>query len=393
MGAGLYALGPLAPRESPVAGASAPFPPYAHPVPGFGPFGPPLPAEDGARLLGEVRDTLSRRYYRQVSPEILAQPTIPLLLHALGDPHTEYLTPEEYAGLRERTSGRYQGVGLTVSRSEGGLSVTSARQGPAYEAGIRPGDLIISIDGEATGTIDFARALHLMRGTAGTSVKLTVRRPGAPRSIDFRVVRSDVGLPQVKTRLLRSAAGAMGYIHILSFSEDVSSRVRQAVDNLERRGARGLILDLRGNPGGLLTEAIAVTSLFVERGVVCSLRGVHQAYRDFLVTGATAEPAAPLAVIVDGNTASAAEVVAAALRDHGRAEVLGVRTYGKSTVQSVVPLSNGGALRLTTASYLTPLGATIGGTGIAPAHRALDRSTTVEDEALLAARKLLRLEI
>jgi len=215
-------------------------------------------------------------------------------------------------------------------------------------------------------------------------VHLTIRRPGKRRPIEFTVVRHEIDVPVVRSRLISAGGRRIGYIRVLSFREDVAARVAAATHGLARRGAEGLILDLRGDPGGLLSQAVQMTSVFVQRGMVCSTSGLHRA-RSYFVSGDAVDTRRPLAVLVDGATASAAEIVAAALADNGRASVVGQRTYGKAAVQTVVPLSNGGALKLTTATYLTPSGASIRETGIRPDIRAVDDPLTHPDEAIAAA--------
>lgn len=366
--------------------AVTPLPVFLHPVPASGPYATPL-VEDV--LLGEVREAIETAYYREVPPEILAQPTIQGILGALDDPHTAYLAPGTYEQLQERLDRRYSGVGLTVSPAEGGLEVTSSLHGPARDAGIRPGDVIVSIDGRRTDLLDFERAMALIQGDAGTVVNLRIRRPGAQKPIGFSVVRSTVALPVVRTRLIRTAGHRIGYLRLFSFSTDASIKAEEALGRLREAGAEAILLDLRGNPGGLLNEAIGLTSLFLSKGTVCSIEGVHQARRTIPVTGRAVEPDLPLVVLVDEHSASAAEVVAAALRDNERARVVGIRTYGKATVQSLYPLSNGAALRLTTASYVTPAGESIGGSGLAPELEVADDPLTRPDEAVVAAERVL----
>lgn len=181
----------------------------------------------------------------------------------------------------------------------------------------------------------------------------------------------------------------MGHIRLLAFSEDAAARVADAIDRLVAGGVEAIVLDLRGDPGGYLQQAIRVASLFLEHGTICSTSGVNQETRVFTVSGAAIETQRPLAVLVDGSTASAAEIVAAALRDNKRAVIVGRRTYGKATVQSIVALSNGGALKLTTATYLTPAGRAIGGRGIKPRVKATDDPRTTLDEALATAERVL----
>jgi carboxyl-terminal processing protease len=356
---------------------------------GYGPFPPPAQPASPPRALDQVRQAIATAYYQHVSPSLLALPTIPEILEELGDPYTEYLSPAEYAQLEDRLERTYYGVGLTVSPAEDGLMVTSSLQGPAREAGIRPGDLIVSIDGRPTAAIGFERAVQLMAGANGTIVNLTVRRPKTGESIAFTVVRRAVPIPPVKARLMRTEGHRIGHIRLNAFSEDAAERLEQATTRMVSEGAEALVLDLRGNPGGLLAQAIRVTSLYLESGEVGSTAGANQEARLLTVGGAPVEPDSPLAVLVDDHTASAAEIVAAALRDNERAVVVGVRTYGKTTVQSLVPLSNGAALRLTTASYVTPNGRSLAGRGLKPRVRAYDDIRTRPDEGVVTAARVL----
>lgn len=372
--------------------AFAPSPPrpFTHPVPGSGSFATPALESE---IVGEVREAIESAYYRYVPPRVLSQQTIPGILSALDDPYTEYLSPEVYGALQDRLNRRYSGVGLTVSPSETGLEVTSSLDGPARQAGIRPGDVIIAIDGKPTRRLQFDRALTLIQGEEGTVVNLTVRRPGKRRAIPFTVVRSQVSLPTVRSRLLRTHGHRIGYVRLFAFATDASTLVELALERLSHAGAEAVLLDLRGNPGGLLTEAIRVTSLFVRSGRVCSIEGEHQAQRAFVVSGRPVDPKRPMVVLVDEHSASAAEIVTAALADHRRATVVGIRTYGKATVQSLYPLSNGAALRLTTATYVTPAGERIGGSGVEPRLEASDNPLTPPDEGIVAAEKMLLREL
>lgn len=389
--AGSAGLGLAALRDRDAAPASqgtAPgIPAFGHegPLHGYGPSSPSPPAASPPPALEQVRRALATAYYRHVSATLLSLPTIDEMLEELGDPYTEYLTPEEYAKLQGRLARSYSGVGLTVSPAEAGLMVTSSLSGPAREAGIRPGDIIVSIDGRPAASIGFERAVQLMVGEEGTLVHLTVRRPGSGDSIAFTVVRRPVSPTTVKARLMRTGGHGIGYLRLLAFSEHADERLQRATERLEKQGAEALILDLRGNPGGLLAQAIRVSSLYLESGNVGSTAGANQEERRLIVGGAPVEPDLPMAVLVDDHTASAAEIVAAALRDNHRAVIVGVRTYGKLTVQSLFPLSNGAALRLTTASYLTPAGKSLAGRGLKPGVRALDDIRTRPDEAVAAA--------
>ena len=342
----------------------------------------------GPRPIDEIRRELRTEYYRRVPERILHARSIRWMLASLDDPYTDYLTAEEYAELRSRTEATYGGVGLTVAPARDGLVVTSAPEGPARRAGIRPGDVIVSIDGKPAARLSFERSIALVKGERGTAVELTVQRAHAGK-FQFRIVRDEIAAPSMQSRLLGRGKRALGYIRLLSFPEGTAPRVRRAAQGLVARRANGLILDLRANPGGLLAQAVSTVSLFLDEGVVCTTQGAHQERRVFGVTGGALYPRLPLVVLVDRRSASAAEIVAAALRENRRARVVGQRTYGKATVQTIRFLSNGGAFKFTTATYLTPSGSDIDRTGVRPDVRAIDDPETRRDEALVVAEKTL----
>jgi carboxyl-terminal processing protease len=337
--------------------------------------------------VAEVRQELSENYYRALGRDVLANRTIPELLEALGDPNTQYLSAAEYTSLKNRTARSYSGVGLTVEPSRAGLVVTSAIRGPARHAGVRPGDIIVRIEGRPAGRLTFDQSLNLIKGEKGTVVHLTVRRKSG--RLSFTVVRSDVAVPSLSARLVSYDGAKLGYLRLLSFPDSSAQRVHDATKELVDRGAKGVILDLRDNPGGLLTEAVRTTSVFLDKGVVCTVSGLHQDETVYEVSGGADFPALPVIVLVNGGSASAAEIVAAALADNKRAEVVGKRTYGKASVQSIRPLSAGRALKLTTATYLTPSGADLAGHGIRPEVRATADPLTRRDETLRAAKRVL----
>jgi carboxyl-terminal processing protease len=379
-------------RDRPVTAAPAvTLPPTWHqgPIRSYGPIPAPSPPARAPGALEQVREALATAYYRHVSPRLLVRPTISSILDGLADPQTEYLSPASYAALQDRLSRQYHGVGLTVSPAEDGLIVTSSLAGPAREAGIRPGDVIISIDGRQAAALEFDRAVSLIGGEAGSMVSLTVRRPGEDGPLEFQLVRERLAHGVVESRTIATSGRKIGYIRLLAFSENADEHVRDATADLVAGGADALVLDLRGNPGGLLAQAIQVASVYLDSGIVCSTESVNQEARVYTVGGDPVETELPLAVLVDDGTASAAEIAAAALRDNKRAVIVGSQTYGKATVQSFFPLSNGAALRLTTAAYRTPAGKSIGGRGIKPKVKAVDNPRTRKDEALLAAETFL----
>jgi carboxyl-terminal processing protease len=344
-----------------------------------------------SEAISQVRQELASAYYRPVSEDVLYQPTIRGILRELGDPYTDYLAPAEYAALRNRTARSYTGVGLTVAPSKRGLLVTSTLGGPAREAGIRRGDLIVRIQGRPAGELSFERSLSLITGEKGTLVRLTVKRP-QQGTIHFALVRREIDAPSVRAKLLEARGREVGYVRLLSFRAGTAMRLERVARRLRRRGAEGLIIDLRDNPGGLISQAIAAVSLFVDDRVVCTTAGLHQNRRVFRTSGEPRFPRLSLIVLVNASSASASEIVAAALQEHERAIVVGRRTFGKASVQSIRPLSNGGALKLTTATYRTARGVDLAEAGVRPNVRADDDPRTRPDEALARAqRTLLRL--
>jgi carboxyl-terminal processing protease len=336
------------------------------------------------RVIDEVRAALATSYYRPVSRDVLQRPTIDDVLEQLGDPNTDFLTAVEYDLLKSQTARSYSGIGLTVEPSRAGLIVTSALVGPAREAGVRRGDIIVRIEGRPAGKLTFEQALNLIKGEQGTVVHLIVRRAHA-KQLRVTVVRQEIAVPSLRARLVQFRAEKIGYIRLVSFPDAAAERIKRATESLVRKGATGIVLDLRDNPGGLLTQAVRTVSLFLDEGVVCTVAGLHQEEMTYEVTGEAAYPNIPLVVAVNHGSASASEIVAAALQDHERAVVIGHRTYGKASVQSIRPLSGGTALKLTTAMYRTPAGRDLTGEGIRPKLRVVDDPLTGVDEVLRSA--------
>jgi carboxyl-terminal processing protease len=348
--------------------------------------------QPSSRAIEEVRQALVTSYYRPLERDVLTAPTIPELLRELGDPNTDYLTAPEYDALKNRTARSYSGVGLTVEPSRAGLVVTSALNGPAREAGVRRGDIIVRIEGRPAGKLTFEQALNLIKGEKGTVVHLALRRPHRGQ-LHVTVVRQEITLPSLRTRIVRFHGMKLGYMRLLSFPDSTAQRLREAAADLVRRGAKGIVLDLRDNPGGLLSEAVRAVSVFLEDGVVCTIAGLHQDETVYEATGGATYPKLPLVLAVNGGSASAAEIVAAALQDHERALIVGRHTYGKASVQSIRPLSGGAALKLTTAMYRTPDGRDLTGHGVRPKIRISDNPLTRVDEVLRVAQLALLKQI
>ena len=340
------------------------------------------------RVIDEVREALATSYYRPIGRDVLQRPTIDDVLGQLGDPNTDFLTAAEYDLLKSQTARSYSGIGLTVEPSRAGLVVTSALVGPAREAGVRRGDIIVRIEGRPAGRLTFNQALTLIKGEQGTVVHLTVRRAHAKRS-RVTVVRQEIAVPSLRARLIQFRETKIGYIRLVSFPDAAAERIKQATESLVKHGAKGIVLDLRDNPGGLLTQAVRTVSVFLDDGVVCTVAGLHQDEMTYEVTGEPEYPNIPLVVAVNHGSASASEIVAAALQDHERAVVIGHRTYGKASVQSIRPLSHGTALKLTTAMYRTPAGRDLTGEGVHPKIRVDDDPLTDVDEVLRSAEQEL----
>jgi carboxyl-terminal processing protease len=308
----------------------------------------------------QVRAQLASRYYRTLPQDVLGKPTVPSLLRALHDRYTTYLSPSEYRAARRAYTGGYGGIGLFVLPASGGLLVRGTTVGPARVAGVRPGDTIMAVDGSSTAALSFQEAMGRILGRPGSKVTLRVLRDG--RSLQFELVRRTFALHHVHARL----EDAVGVLRLDAFSRGTAAASAAAVKRLTRQGADAIVLDLRGNPGGLLGQAVGVASLFLRPGAsVVSLAGAHKPLRILYARGGAASTI-PLAVLVDRGSASASEVVAGALKDHGRATVVGEPTYGKSLVQEVVQLPSGAALKLTVARYLTPAGVDISRNGVRP---------------------------
>ena len=324
-----------------------------------------LPWQD-ASLFAEVYERIKRDYVDEVDDHALMEKAIRGMVAAL-DPHSAYLDSQEFDEIRLSTMGSYPGVGIEVVASEGVVKVLRPIDGsPAQRAGLRAGDQIVRIDGTDVGA-DLAGAIARMRGISGSLVSLSVRREGNPEILDFALRRAQV---EVHSVLEQSLEPGFGYLRITTFSETTSQDVAKAISRLRRdnpTGIIGLVLDLRNNPGGVLEAGVAVADDFLSTGVIVSADGRTpearfrmEASHGDLINGA------PLVVLVNGGSASASEIVAGALKDHGRALLVGRKTYGKGSVQTVLPLTRGGAVKLTTSRYFTPSGASIHGKGIVP---------------------------
>jgi carboxyl-terminal processing protease len=326
---------------------------------------PALSSAESAQL-AEVLQRVQREYVDEVQNPALIDDALRGLVGGL-DPYSSYLDAEEYADLRVSTAGTYAGIGIEVSTADQALRVVRPfRDSPAAAAGIQSGDLISAIDGMPVGA-DLDAAMSRMRGPQGTTVRLAVKRAGQALPLEFTVERAQVDVHSVATVLL---GGGVVYTRITMFSEttgaDFASGIARARRELGAR-PRGVIIDLRNNPGGVLEAAVEVADQLLEEGVIVSADGRTPAARFTMnATPGEALPGVPVVVLVNHSTASAAEILAGALQDHHRAKLLGRRTFGKGSVQTVMPLADGRAIKLTTSRYHTPSGRSIQGRGIDP---------------------------
>ena len=355
-------------------------------------IGPPvsvseaLPVVEG-RLLAEVMERVRADYVDAISDEELLEGAIRGMVSAL-DPHSEFLDADEYEEIRISSTGNYSGVGIEVSLEGDAVTVVAPFDDtPAQRAGIRPGDVIISVDGEAVEAGNVSDTIAMMRGRPGTTVTLGILRDGNDAPLHFSMKRAYVKVASVRHELLDDD---IGYVRVSQFSETTARDLRKAVRSMRRQNEvelTGLVLDLRNNPGGVLDAAVQVSDLFLTDGTIVSANGrdsspvfEHAARRGDILKGA------PISVLVNEGSASAAEIVAGALQDNARATIIGTPTFGKGSVQTVIPLSNGNAVKLTTSRYLTPSGRSINDTGIQPDIEVYPSEMTAAATAVISRR-------
>lgn len=317
------------------------------------------------RTFTEVLSLVEENYVNPIEPKKLVLGAIHGMLRTL-DPHTSYLTPEFYKEMQVETTGRFGGLGIEITIRDDVLTVvTPIEDTPAFRAGIKAGDQIIEVEGESTKDMNLQDAVRRLRGEPGTQVKIKVRRKGVERPLDFSIPREIIRIKSVRSRMFPDQ---IGYIRLRSFQGTTGVEVREALSQLMVQKARGVVFDLRNNPGGLLSQAVEVSDIFLEPGklIVYTKGRLESQQQRFTSSERGIGAALPLVVLVNAGSASASEIVAGALQDLGRAAVLGEKTFGKGSVQTIVPLSDGSGLRLTTALYYTPKGRLIQGEGIEP---------------------------
>ena len=318
----------------------------------------------GLKLFSDVLEMVEESYVDEVDTQELIQNAIQGMVRSL-DPHSALLTPEDLEDLQVDTQGEFSGIGISISMKDGFVTVVAPISGtPADRAGIKTGDRIIKADGIPTR--DLKEAVKLMRGPKGTTVVITVVRDGEPEPIEFKIVRDVIPLESVKYTLLRPG---YGYIWLTNFQEKTARDLKAALREIDTKEnpLKGLVLDLRDNPGGLLNQAIDVSDLFIDQGVILSIKGRKAEKNKFFnATAGGIKRDFPMVVLINGGSASASEIVAGALQDQKRALLLGTTSFGKGSVQSVENLREGYGLKLTIARYYTPSGRSIQATGIEP---------------------------
>jgi carboxyl-terminal processing protease len=363
-----------------------------HPADLPGPIRDTFVQEDRA-LRAEIIDSIEGNFYRPVGKGKLEDASLKGIVESLDDPYSSYLTAKEARQFDEDVSGHFEGVGMNVEQDRRGLKVLRVFDGsPAQDAQIRTGDFILAVNGRPIAGVNSEVSTNRIKGPAGTSVELRVFTPGESSDRTVKVKRERIEVPLTRARLKERDGQKIGVVELIAFSEGAHAALARDIKRLRERGAEAIVLDLRGNPGGLLLEGVAVSSLFIEDGRIVSVRGRHRAERVHDAEGDAILPKdVPVAVLVDGGSASASEIVTGALRDRKRAKVVGTRTFGKGLVQEIQPLSNGGVLDITVANYYLPGGETISTKGIKPEIRAVDDPDTDRDEALpVAVGELLR---
>jgi carboxyl-terminal processing protease len=313
-----------------------------------------------ARLFEDVLRFVSEHFVDAKQPAELYQMAITGMLDELGDPHTSLMPAREYERLRLQTQGEYGGIGVQIDRRNGWITVIAPLPGtPGARAGLRAGDQIIEVNGESTREWDTDMAVSRLRGPKGSKVDIIVARVGADQPIPIQITREEIHIQAVPSAYLMD--GNVGYVEMVSFSESSTEELKQAIQKLRAEGARGVVLDLRRNPGGLLDQGVSVADLFLERGMVISETKGRAANQNLRMVSRTADqfPGLPIVVLVEPLSASASEIVAGALQDHDRALVIGRTTYGKGSVQTLFPLSGQNWLKVTTARWYTPVGRSI----------------------------------
>ena len=316
------------------------------------------------QVFAEVLAQVKKHYVEETETKDLVHGAVRGMLAGL-DPHSSYMTPEMYKEMQVETKGEFGGLGIQIGIKDNRLTVIAPIEDtPAFKAGIQAGDIIAKVDEFPTKDLTLMEAVQRMRGPKGTSVDLTVEREGAETPLIFTITRDTIKIQSVRSKVLE---GNIGYVRISQFQESTPDDLAQALTELKGKEIQGLVLDLRNNPGGLLTAAVGVSEQFLEAGkMVVSIKGRSGRQDEYRARIKSDEHQYPMIVLVNQGSASASEIVAAAMQDWGKAVIIGMTTFGKGSVQTILPLSDGSGLRLTTAKYYTPKGESIHSVGVKP---------------------------
>jgi carboxyl-terminal processing protease len=350
------------------------------------------------KLVNQVLGLLSKDYYRKVDRSQLVDKGLQAAVASLDDPYSHYYDPSAYHAFQNEDNPHLSGIGIDIKLQAQGLLVQDVFSGsPAAKAGLTTGDVITHVGATSLANRTENFSAGLIKGRPGTAVELTVTHSGHSRTV--RVVRANLTVPVAAGRIIDYKGTKLGYVALTSFTQGSGAQVRADVDQVRRKGAKALILDLRENGGGLLEEGVNVASIFIPDGTIVSTDGRAQPREVYMAKGGAIPATVPLVVLVDHNTASAAEIVTGALQDRGRAKVVGTRTYGKGVFQEIEPLDNGGALDFTVGEYFTPNGHNLGGggvrrgAGIKPNIYAFTPPNSRTDPALMTAEKTVAAEL
>ena len=342
----------------------------------------------------DAQDVIEQNYFKPVQGSVLQNASVDGMISALkkryDDKFSHYFDPEELRQFDQSNSGQFSGVGLTVTGVKQGLRVSTVLpDSPAKSAGLEPNDVIVAVDGKSIATVPEEVAVSRIKGPPGTSVTLTVRPGGTGKPREVHLKRASVKLPVAQGHIAHAGPTKVGYVRFATFSSGSHGELAQAIERLDQKGAKGLVLDLRGNPGGQLNEAVLAASLFLKKGQrVVSTRSRTQGTRVYDAVGDQL-PKMPIVVLIDHNTASAAEILASALAEHHVATTVGTQSFGKGTFQEVIRLNGGGALDLTVGRYFTADGTSLLGKGITPDVKVQNKKGTKQDEQLQKALSVL----
>jgi carboxyl-terminal processing protease len=319
---------------------------------------------DKIDLFGDVLDKINKEYVDDVDQGKAMDAAINGLLQSL-DPYSAYMSPEIFNNMQTETSGKFGGLGIEVGMESGVVKIISPIDDtPAAKAGVKAGDYIVKINGIQVQGKSLTEAVELMRGPVGSSIEITIRRRGVKKAIIFNIVREIIEIKSVKSEILDNK---IGYIKLSSFNENSSSQIKNSLNEFKKQNLKGYILDLRNNPGGLLSQAIKITDYFLEDGEIVSTKSRKDSEnRKWFAKKGDVINGKALIILINYGSASASEIVAGALKDHKRAIILGENSYGKGSVQSIIPLKNKGAIRLTISKYYLPSGQSISRIGVTP---------------------------